>query len=303
MKENLTFLQQAELFQKRGIKIENLESAANKLETISYYKLKEFAEPFNVNKNMYNLEPRYTNVSFEDIIKRYYQDKNLRIYLMHALEKIEVSFKTRLAYNLGNIGAYGYLNESSWMDRENNYLNKKKVFQNIFEKHSKENSYKIKIDFQRGAYIKEAPSVWIFINSLTFGETVKIYECMSKKRKREVAKYYNLDYNEFELLIKSLRLIRNLCAHNNKIIDIKYKSLPKIKDDWRNYLTNLKESDSCHLALVILIIKYFIDIINPLYKYSEIFKTVKSIIDGSDLNAINLGFKNKDAFNEIFRKN
>ena len=302
MKENLTFLQQAELFQKRGIEIENLESAASKLETISYYKLKEFAEPFNINKNLYNIEPKYIDITFEDVIKRYYQDKNLRIYLMHALEKIEVSFKTRIAYNLGNIGAYGYLNESSWMDRENNYQNKKKVFQSIFDKHSKENSYKTKIDFKRGAYVKEAPSVWIFINSLTFGEIVKIYECMSKKRKREIAKYYKLDYAELELLIKSLRLIRNLCAHNNKIIDIKYKSLPKIRDEWSKYLIEFDKNDSCHLALVILIIKYFIDIINPAYKYKEIFKTVKSIIDGSDVKAMNLGFKNKYAFKEIFRK-
>ena len=84
---------------------------------------------------------------------------------------------------------------------------RKKVFQSIFDKHSKENSYKIKIDFKIGAYVKEAPSVWIFINSLTFGEIVKIYECMSKKRKREIAKYYKLDYAELELLIKSLRHI------------------------------------------------------------------------------------------------
>lgn len=71
MKENLTFLQQAELFKKRGVKIDNLESAAQKLETISYYKLKEFAEQFNVNKNKnkYDIEPEYRDISFEDIIK------------------------------------------------------------------------------------------------------------------------------------------------------------------------------------------------------------------------------------------
>ena len=44
-------------------------------------------------------------------MKRYYQDKNLRIHLLHAIEKIEVALKTWVAFILGEqYGAFGYLN-------------------------------------------------------------------------------------------------------------------------------------------------------------------------------------------------
>lgn len=302
IKDNLTFIEQAELLEKRGIKLYSLESTAKKLETISYYKLKDFAEPFNINKRRKDLEPKYENITFSEILRRYYQDKNLRIYLMHAIEKIEVSLKTRIAYNLGNMGAYGYLKESNWMDRSNNYIKNKATFQSILNKHEREDSYPKEIDFETGAYITRVPSVWIFINTLTFGELVKIYESMSKKRKRSIANYYKLEIDELYSFIKTLRLIRNMCAHNRNIIDIRLKSLPKINNKWKNYLLEIEEKDTCHLALVILIIKYFVDIINPRYKYREIRKNISSIIDGSDDKSRGIGFKDKKAYFELFDK-
>ena len=294
MKENLTFLQQAELLERRGIKINNLESAAQKLETISYYKLKEFAEQFNINKNKYNTEPEYRDISFEDIVKRYYQDKNLRIYLIHALEKIEVSLKTRIGYELGKLGAYGYLNEGSWMDRGVNFEKNKIAFEDIFNKHYNKE--------QKSNIDENYPSVWIFVNSLMFGEAVKIYEFMSRKIKWSIANYYKLDVNELGSFIRTMRLIRNLSAHNNKIIDIRLRSISRVKDEWKEYLTDYNKIDSCHLALIILIIKYFIDIINPKYSYKNIIKTIKSIIAGSDDRAKHIGFKDKESFEELFKR-
>lgn len=53
---------------------------------------------------------KYSNITFDDIVKRYYQDKNLRINLLHAIEKIEVSIKRNVSYILGSrYGAFGYL--------------------------------------------------------------------------------------------------------------------------------------------------------------------------------------------------
>ena len=300
MKKNLTFLEQAELLEKRGIKINNLESVSNKLKTISYYKLKEFAEPFNIRK--YGQEPLYENVTFEEILQRYYQDKNLRIYLMHAIEKIEISFKTIIAYNLGKLGAYGYLDEGSWINRSD-FLRNKAAFKNIFEKHSRENFYEVEIDYKKGLYSRKVPSVWIFINSLTFGEVVKIYEIMSLKREREVAKYYKLNKDNLDSFIRAVKLIRNLCAHNNNIIDFRFKTFPVILNEWKPYIKDFSKNDKdgSHLAVVVLVIKYFVDIINPNYKYRRIKKTIIRIINGSDERARMLGFKNKEIINEIIK--
>ena len=89
------------------------------LETIGYYDLKEFALPFNVakHKGMAHFE----NLSFKQLLTRYYQDKNLRINILHAIECIEVFLENRFAYILGKqYGPFGYLNFNSWCDRQKN---------------------------------------------------------------------------------------------------------------------------------------------------------------------------------------
>ena len=86
-----------------------------KIQHISYYRLKEFAQPFAKEKDG---SVFYENITFHEVLGRYYQDKNLRIFLLHALEKIEVSLKTRISNLLGlKYGAFGYLNFSLWANK------------------------------------------------------------------------------------------------------------------------------------------------------------------------------------------
>lgn len=135
--KNLTFQEQIELLKSRGIIVKNVEKSSEKIENISYYKLKEYATPFIC--AYIDGSPKYKGLEFDELLERYYQDKNLRIHLFHVIEKIEVSLKTRLAYDLGNMNAYGYLETDKWINKtdRNAYRKYKKDFEYIFEKHSK----------------------------------------------------------------------------------------------------------------------------------------------------------------------
>jgi len=41
------------------------------------------------------------NTRFEDIVFRFYEDRNLRLYFMRIIEKIEISLKTNFSRILG----------------------------------------------------------------------------------------------------------------------------------------------------------------------------------------------------------
>lgn len=116
--EQLLFQEQLNLFSDRGMDIEN--AKVKKLENIRYYRLKEFARPLSKETEINGeINIDYSGVTFSEVLARYYQDKNLRIFLLHAIEKIEVSVKTNLSYILGEkYGAFGYLDFSKWSDRE-----------------------------------------------------------------------------------------------------------------------------------------------------------------------------------------
>ena len=86
----LTNSQLLELFKSRGMKVE--EADVDKLKHINYYKLKEFAYPLaKIVIVDGKQQVAYNGISFEDVLRRYYQDKNLRLSILDAIEKIEIS--------------------------------------------------------------------------------------------------------------------------------------------------------------------------------------------------------------------
>ena len=89
----LSWQEQLDLFKSRGMKV--TDNDVDKIKNISYYRLKEFARPLStISKKDGVTSISYNGVEFKEVLTRYYQDKNLRIYLLHAIEKIEVSIKT-----------------------------------------------------------------------------------------------------------------------------------------------------------------------------------------------------------------
>lgn len=131
----LTWEDQIRLFEKRGliVKADDVE----KIKHISYYRIKEFAKPLEIKRqDGEEKDILYDNIEFAEVLARYYQDKNLRIYLLHAIEKIEVSIKTKISFVLGDrYGAFGYLNFSSWANR--------KLFNDVLDELRQSNASKL----------------------------------------------------------------------------------------------------------------------------------------------------------------
>lgn len=85
----LSWEEQLKLFKDRGMKVR--ETDIDKLKNISYYQLKEFARPLaTMTNNQDQLEISYNGIEFREVLTCYYQDKNLRINLLHAIEKADV---------------------------------------------------------------------------------------------------------------------------------------------------------------------------------------------------------------------
>ena len=301
--DHLEFKEQLDLFLSRGMISLNYEEDALKLEHIPYYKLKEFAEFYATKSEDANGTTviNYNGVSFSDVLKRYYQDKNLRIFLLHAIEKIEISLKNKIAYVLGKQhGPFGYLKFANWCNREEyckHYL------------HAKQEKLKSKIRKEIRKNKKNAPNevsiksqecngqlpVWLMVNLLTFGGTIEILELMSHKNIKKVANAYGSTPNEFISHMKCFHLIRNLCAHNEKVIDLELKSTPSIPSRYKDifYITRSGAKTKRMAVPIMLIAKYTLSI-NPQYKTINIIKTVKSICSSEKL-AKQFGFLDKDS--------
>lgn len=233
--ESLSWEEQVALLKEQGMEI--YDSDAETLKQISYYRIKEFAEPL---AQRYNGTIHYEGISFAKVIERYYQDKNLRIHLLHAIEQVETALKTKIAYILGKrYGAYGYLNFYKWANRskytdfyieEKQYKFKKKLKETV------KRSSLPDIRYRQNQNKDGFPTVWLAIDSLMFGGLTTIISIMGKRNLIPLANYFHCTGKELVSWVRMLNFIRNVCAHGANLIDIRLKTVPLIRTEWKKYL-------------------------------------------------------------------
>lgn len=96
----------------RGLIIQDELLAEQYLHNISYYRLRAYTYPFQMNEEGKEHIFIQDNISFDDIIKLYCFDRRLRTLLFNVIEKIEVAMRTRIAltYSVDTGDGFWFLN-------------------------------------------------------------------------------------------------------------------------------------------------------------------------------------------------
>lgn len=287
------------LFNDRGMQV--TDEDLDKIKHINYYKLKEFAHPLSkITKTKGEVCISYEGVTFQDVLRRYYQDKNLRIFLLHAIEKIEVSIKTNFSHVMGlKYGGFGYLDFSKWAHHEKytRYEIEKKQYRlkkNILNSMGKQRSSEFRTanNLDKDGF----PTIWLAIDAVTFGDIVIMLDMMNDTVLRKISAEYNATSEEFLSWIKCLHFIRNICAHNSNLIDVKLKTKPKYRREWVSLVYLVPSKDGKHnnptnrLAAVICIVVYLVKSINARYQLKNIQNSINSLCYNCEDRAQLLGF-------------
>src|SRR5271157_5965426 len=107
-KPALSFSDQADLLIKRGLVAPSKEDIVNKLAAVSYYRLSAYWHPFRQPDN--SLAPGTT---LDLVWRRYSFDRQVRLHVLDAVERVEISFRTQLV-NLHTVahGPFGYIDRA-----------------------------------------------------------------------------------------------------------------------------------------------------------------------------------------------
>lgn len=296
----------------RKMVIKNL----NKLSEIGYYTLKNYASPF------YNQETRkYESLRFNTLIARYYRDKHFKQATLHAIEDIEVALNTKIAYLLGNrYGAFGYMNFHLWCQRNgyNSYIDRKMnkytlkqeeydMLQKIVRGARKSSSKSI-LEFENSSE-EVVPPVWLMVNLLTLGESIWILELMSKTNRETIANEFECSVDELISWLKCINLIRNICCHNENLIDFKLKTKPPIpkwvKEKEILYSVTQKDGSITYtnaVALPLSIIITLMKTINSKYRLEDLNYSLSKLTPTNQM-AKQYGFKNIKQMHQLFKDN
>ena len=117
--------EQITILQDRDLQFRNISNASHILNNISYYRLKGYWWELQDNNENHHFAP---NSYFEDVIDLYNFDRHFRMILFNAIERIEISLRTKMIYHLSlGYGAHWYFNPSIFQDPKRHIASLEKI--------------------------------------------------------------------------------------------------------------------------------------------------------------------------------
>lgn len=215
----ITLDEQVSLLRSRNMTISDELKAKEILFDVGYFRMGFYWFPFEqtypYKHHRDHLFKEGTN--FDDAVKLYYFDFNLRNILLKPLSRIEIDFRTKVAYIISN----HYKESPTWfvdtsvVSRQQASSFESKVYQSILDK-----VQIIKLHHRHHINDKFAPA-WKTLEFMTLGEMVHLFKSIKDENlKLQIANHFGVKkLVTFENYLELIKDIRNTCAHGNVLYD------------------------------------------------------------------------------------
>lgn len=196
-------------------------NAPHFLQNISYYRLKGYWWDMQAD---YTLHTFNNNIYFEDIVDRYNFDRHLRLILFDAIERIEISLRTKMIYHMSmRYGGLWYLNPKLFV-RQNITIAgvTKTIHLHTIDELRKEfgRSQEIFIKDHRNRYPMEDADAWKILEVASLGTLSKLYKNIEHQlpEKSMIAKQMGLHlHSELSSWLEAITYVRNIIAHHSRL--------------------------------------------------------------------------------------
>ncbi|NLW52685.1 MAG: Abi family protein [Tissierellia bacterium] len=225
--------QQIDILKSRGLIIKDENLAKEILLHYNYYKvINGTIMFFNRKDDPYKY---LDNTTFEEIEATHVFDKEIKKIFLNSILDIERHLRSIVAYTFME----HHPEANSYLNPDNFNNDKSLIDANIYSMSKTIDNFEEEVNYNKSIkyYYKKYNHVplWFLINFISFGKLVNFYETMKDNEAYEVAndftkfltdnipeaKGYYLTQRQFESVIKNIKEIRNVCAHDNLILSYK----------------------------------------------------------------------------------
>jgi abortive infection bacteriophage resistance protein len=209
-KQPKTYADQLGILASRGLVIADPVFAEKCLHHHNYYRLSAYRFPLTVTGNF---DQFLANTTFEQLWQLYEFDRRLRHLVLEAAKRVEISARSRWAYELGHAhGPQAYEDPTLFASGKIHTQNLSKLDQEISR--SKEEF----IAHFADTYGMDRPPIWAACEVMTFGLvsnfTKQIKDAALRQR---IADTYGLDEIVYVSFLHHLNTVRNACAHHGRL--------------------------------------------------------------------------------------
>lgn len=277
---------QVATLRQRGLQFANEQKAAHYLSNISYYRLRAYTYPFQDNNDPNH--PFIKPVSFEEIMRLYVFDRQLRLLLFNAIEKIEIALRTQIIYEYAMAhGAFWHLKPALY--------NSAVYFADHIASLQKEidRSKETFIDHYRTVYTDpKEPPAWMSLEVSSMGLLSKIFSNLRNDEpcKDRITHHFGLkDVDTLANWMRCFSLLRNICAHHSRVWNRRMTQLKLPRKPVYTFIQN-QQILSYKVYAYICCMQYILNIISPQHGFRN--KLVELMKDCPLLQEKEMGFPN-----------
>lgn len=224
-KPALSFKQQVELLESRGLTIGDRALAEATLADTNYYRFSAYCIPFQEKRDVFR-----PGATFENVRMLYEFDRRLRHCVVQGLERFEIAFRTTVAnYLADKYGAFAHvegINFDPAFDHGSRYTKLVEEIQRARETFIEH--YQLRYEG-----FPHLP-LWMAVEVMSFGSLSYFYHGMKAEDRGEIAARYDVAPRVLVSWVRSLVYVRNLCAHHSRLWNRDLAIAPMIprNPDW-----------------------------------------------------------------------
>jgi abortive infection bacteriophage resistance protein len=282
-KPPLALNDQLQQLKSRGMQVANEALAIHYLGHLNYYRLGAYWLPFEQHHNSHQFRP---GTQFDDALNLYIFDRELRLWLMDAIERIEVSLRTQFAYQLSlRYGTHPHLNQALFHDPAR-YSRAYSKLENEVRQSGEEF-----IKHLTQKYQEPLPPIWAIVELMSIGQLSQWYDNLQNRQDRKIiADIYDIDEKNLRTFLHHLTTLRNHCAHHARVWNRDYTVTLKIPNKRPASLVssfNSQPYSGRKLYNTVVLLAYLMDLISPGHHWK---KQLLKLIKNHSINPQLMGF-------------
>ena len=280
-KPHLTLEEQLTLLENRGLIVLDREQAKHYLGHLNYYRLSGYWFPF---KQSPTINQFRLNTSFEDILNLYIFDRELRLLILNAIERIEVSVRSKWAYFFcEKYGAHAHLDSTLFKK----YQTHQKAISTLEKSVSK--SKETFIEHLKSNYDETLPPLWALVEIMTFGQLSHWFGMLKlRSDKNDVARVYDMDEKNFVSILHHLTVVRNKCAHHSRLWNCEFTITPKLPNNRpADVVKSLNQSQKRKIYNTLVILIHLLNTISPNHHWKN---KLLDLINRHKIDVSRMGF-------------
>jgi abortive infection bacteriophage resistance protein len=210
----LTFEQQADLLMNDRGMLADRADLIRHLQDVGYYRLSGY---WHIHKKR-GSDEFWEGTTFRRVWETYVFDRQFRLVVLDAVERVEVYMRTQLAYLLAEqTGAFGFLDRANLPrmseERYEHFMDK---CREAYGRARTGEPFAKHFNDKYGDH-HDLPPYWMLVNVMDFGMVVTLYKGSPVPVRKQIADELGVSTKVLDSWLVTVNTVRNICAHHGRL--------------------------------------------------------------------------------------